>query len=251
MIEEFARRHLPFEQWFNVRDLGGYAAADGRTVTWRRYYRAGAPSRMSEPDIERARALGVATVLDLRRDDEARRDEMDASTLLGAAYHLLPVVATQDALDAFVSGPGISAERYLAYLEVGGAAFRAVFEVLGDPASYPVVVHCSAGKDRTGVVSAMALELLGVPRATIEADYAMTNLERERAVAFWQVRGGWFTQATPEQIDFALSVPPEAISGFLDGLGERYGGAEAYLRGVGVSADAIEGLRRALSGADR
>lgn len=251
MIEEFARRHLPFEQWFNVRDLGGYTAADGREVTWRQYYRAGAPTRLNAADIERARGLGVATVIDLRRDDEAQRDDAHAIADLGAAYHLLPVVATQDALDAFVSGPGISAERYLAYLEVGGAAFRAVFEVLGDPASYPLVVHCSAGKDRTGVVSAMALELLGVPRATIEADYAMTNLERERAIAFWKIRGGWFTQATVEQIDFALSVPPEAISGFLDGLGERYGGAEAYLRGVGVSADAIEGLRRALSGADR
>lgn len=246
MIEEFSRRHLPFEQWFNVRDIGGYAAA-GRAVAWRRYYRAGAPSRLTAADIERARALGVRTVLDLRRDDEAERDETRAEDVLAAANHRIPVVRTADALDAYVSGPGITAERYLAYLEVGGEAFRTVFALLGDPASYPVVVHCSAGKDRTGVVSAMALELLGVPRQTIEVDYAMTNLERERIAAFWRQRGGgWFAQATPEQIDFALSVPAGAIGGFLDGLYERYGGAEGYLRGVGVSHEAIRGLRRVM-----
>lgn len=246
MLEEFTRRHVPFEQWFNVRDLGGYPTRDA-TVAWRRFYRAGAPSRFNEADIERARDLRAATIIDLRRDDEAARDEVSAAEVLGAAYHRLPIIRTSESMESLAAA-GISAERYLTYLETGGEAFRAVFEVLGDPASYPVVVHCSAGKDRTGVVSAMALELLGVLRETIEIDYAMTNLERERATAFWRMRGGWFAEATPEQLDFALSVPPEAISGFLDGLGERYGGAEAYLRGVGVSAEAIEGLRRALSG---
>jgi len=205
---------------------------------------------MSATDIERASMLGVATILDLRRDDEARRDETDAAATLGAISHQLPIMPTQEPFEV-VSVAGISAERYLAYLEVGAEAFRATFELLGDPASYPVVVHCSAGKDRTGVVSAMTLEILGVSRSTIEADYAMTNLERGRAEAYWQAREGWFTQATPEQIDYALSVPPEAISGFLDGLQERYGGAEAYLRGVGVSTDAIAGLRRVLAGGDR
>lgn len=246
MIDEFKRRHLPFERWFNVRDLGGYATAESGTLAWRRFYRAGSPSRMSEADIERARELDIATILDLRRDDEAGRDETDAATTLGTAYHRLSILPSQEPFEV-IAAAGISAERYLSFLEVGGEAFRAAFEVLGDPASYPIVVHCSAGKDRTGIVSAMTLEILGVPRATIETDYAMTNLERERAVAYWQVRGGWFTQATPAQIDYALSVPPEAISGFLDGLQERYGGAEAYLRGVGVSADAIQGLRRVLA----
>ncbi len=250
MIEEFTRRHLPFEQWFNVRDLGGYAA-DGRAIAWRQYYRAGAPSRLSTADIERARALGIRTVMDLRRDDETERDETRAEDALGAVTYRIPVVRTADALDSYVTGPGISAERYLAYLEVGGDAFRAVFELLGDPASYPVVVHCSAGKDRTGVVSAMALELLGVQREAIEMDYAMTNIERDRIAAFWTQRGGgWFAQATPEQIDFALSVPSGAIGGFLDGLQSRYGGAEAYLRGVGVSETAIRGLRQILRGRD-
>lgn len=246
MIEEFKRRHIPFGRWFNVRDLGGYAAEAG-PVTWQRYYRAGAPAAFEDDDTERARGLGIRSVIDLRRGDEGQRDQPHPITELGATYHLLPVVK-EDASVTAIAGPRISAERYLAYLEVGGESFRDIFEVLGNPDSYPVVVHCSAGKDRTGVVSAMALEILGVPRETIEADYAMTNLERERTTTYWQTRGGWYATATPEQLDFALSVPPEAISGFLDGLEARYGGAEGYLRGVGVPAEAIRGLRRALGG---
>ncbi len=247
MLEEFKRRHVPFGRWFNVRDLGGYAG-EGGPVTWQRYYRAGAPTHLDEDDIERARGLGIRSVIDLRREDEGQRTRPHPIAELGATYHLLPVVREGTAQD-LLPGARISSERYLNFLDVGGDSFRTIFEVLGNPDSYPVVVHCSAGKDRTGVVSAMALELLGVPRETIEADYAMTNLERERAWAFWQERGGWFATATPEQLDFALSVPPEAISGFLDGLGARYGGAEGYLRGVGVPAEAIRGLRRVLGSA--
>lgn len=247
MIEEFARRHIPFAHWFNVRDLGGYVAG-GATVAWKRLYRAGTPAWLSEADVVQARGLGVATIIDLRREEEAARDKVRAHELLGAARHRLPIVTADEPMEALVAA-GISAERYLTYLETGREAFREIFEVLGDPASYPVIVHCTAGKDRTGVVSAMTLEMLGVPRANIETDYAMTNIERERAVAYWQVRGGWFATATPELVDYALGVPPDAIAGFLDGLQARYGGAEAYLRGLGVPTASISGLRAVLSGA--
>ena len=247
-VSELARRHVHFEQWFNVRDLGGYVAGE-TTVAWKRFYRAGAPSRLSPSDLERVGDLGLTTVIDLRRDEEAARDEKPAVEALRAAYHRLPVMASQDAMDGYATGATISAERYLAFLEVGGEAFRGVFEILGDPAAYPVVVHCTAGKDRTGVVSAMTLELLGVPRDAIEADYAMNNLERERIAAFWLGRGGsWYAQATPAQRDFALSVPLDVIGGFLDWSHARYGGAEAYLRGVGVPAKSITGLRQVLCG---
>ncbi len=247
MLDEFTRRHVPFEHWFNVRDLGGYATGDS-TVGWKRFYRAGTPSRLNEADVERARSLGVTTIIDLRRDDEAARDEVRAAEVLGVAHHRLPIISEAESMDALVAA-GISSERYLSFLETGSEAFRQIFTVLGEPSTYPVIVHCTSGKDRTGVVSAMTLELLGVPRTTIEADYAMTNIERDRAVAYWQVRGGWFTTATPALVDYALGVPPEAISGFLDGLEARYGGTEAYLRALGVSADSIRGLRAALGGA--
>lgn len=249
MIDEFRRRHVPFNRWFNLRDIGGYESASGAVLKWGRYYRGGAPARFDAEEAERARGLGFRTALDLRRDDERAREGDHALVPLGTRHVALSVSPDQAAMDAAV-GNTISAARYLMYLEVGVPALRDAFELLGDPASYPVLVHCSAGKDRTGVVTAMALELLGVPRETIETDYAMTNVERERLAAHLRARGGWFATATPAQKEYALGVPAEAISGFLDGLNERYGGAEAYLRGIGVPADAIEGLRRVLSGLD-
>jgi len=247
MIEEFQRRHVPFSRWFNLRDVGGYQGTSGRAVPWGRYYRGGAPVRLTGDEAERARALGLRTALDLRRDDERANQAEYALATLGTRHVPLSVSPDQAAIDAAV-GTTISAARYLMYLEVGRSALRDAFELLGDPASYPVLVHCSAGKDRTGVVTAMALELLGVPRETIEADYRLTNFERERLAAYLTERGGWFVNATQAQKEYALSVPPDAMGGFLDGLHERYGGAEAYLREIGVPAEAIEGLRRALGG---
>ena len=247
MIEEFKRRHIPFGRWFNVRDIGGYTAASGSSIPWGRYFRGGAPAPFDAEEAERARAIGLRTALDLRRDDERAREGTHALVALGTRHVALSVSPDQAAMDAAV-GNTISAARYLKYLEVGVPALRDTFELLGDPDSYPVLVHCSAGKDRTGVVTAMTLELLEVPREVIETDYAMTNLEREWLTAYLTERGGWFTNATPAQREYSLAVPPDAISGFLDGLHDRFGGAETYLRGIGVPAGAIEGLRRVLSG---
>ena len=246
MIEEFQRRHRPFKRWFNVRDIGGYTSVTGASVPWGRYYRGGAPAPFDDDEAESARALRLRTALDLRRDDERAREGIHALVALGTRHVALSVSPDQAAMDAAV-GNTISAARYLKYLEVGVPALRETFELLGGPDSYPVLVHCSAGKDRTGVVTAMTLELLGVPRDVIETDYAMTNLERERLTAYLTERGGWMVNATPAQREYALAVPPDAISGFLDGLRDQFGGAETYLRGIGVPAEAIEGLRRVLS----
>src|SRR5690606_8354812 len=102
--------------------------------------------------------------------DEVTRVEHHPARDIGAAYHHLPPLpdGASPLLDARY-GPGISGQRYLGYLDFAEDAFRRIFGLLADPASYPLVVHCTAGKDRTGVVTAMALEVAGVDRATIEA----------------------------------------------------------------------------------
>jgi hypothetical protein len=250
VTDDFARRHVPFEQCWNFRDIGGYVASDGRAVAWQRYYRSGALEDMHEADRGRLAALAVATVIDLRRPEEvlhyAGYGSHPASEV-GAQYlHLPPLPDGASAILDERHGRGISGQRYLGYLEYAADPLRAIFEVLADPASYPLVVHCTAGKDRTGVVTAMALELAGVERAVIEADFALTNRDTARWVAWSQAMGRIPSDRSPDEARIAMGVPADAIGIFLAGLDARFGGAVGYLRSIGVAPSAIESVREML-----
>lgn len=230
--DDFVRRHVPFERCFNFRDVGGYATADGRVVRWGRYFRAGTPHRMTSGDLDRARQLRLASVIDLRRPDELRASAGRPPLAdPPVQYHQLPVVPEggSDLLNERY-GHGISGARYFGYLEAGPEYFRRAFEVLADPASYPALVHCTAGKDRTGVLTALVLDLLGVPRPVVEADFALTNRDVQRQVERMRADG-----RIPEGGDVPdLGVPEQAIGDFLDLLQREYGSAAGYVESLGL-----------------
>jgi protein-tyrosine phosphatase len=240
-------RHIEFEACFNFRDIGGYAVATGEALAWRRYFRAGALEDMTAADREGLAALGVATILDLRRPDEVRGKSGHPASDVGARYlHIPPLPDGASAeLDARF-GRGISGARYLGYLDYAAEPFRVIFEVLADPATYPAVIHCTAGKDRTGVVTAMALTLAGVDEDTIEADFVLTNRDTERWLAWLIANGRPLASDNPDEARRIHGVPAEAIRTFLGGLRERYGSVEGYLRSIGVSEAALRGVAEAL-----
>ncbi|MCK9496574.1 MAG: tyrosine-protein phosphatase [Dehalococcoidia bacterium] len=250
VIEDFDRRHVPFEQCWNFRDVGGYPAAEGGSTAWLRYFRSGALEDMHAADRERLGTLGVRTIIDLRRPEETRDRGIHPAAELGARYaHLPPLPDGASAeLDARF-GRAISGQRYLGYLDYAGESIRQIFEVLADPASYPLVVHCTAGKDRTGVTTAMALDLAGVDRAVIEADFELTNRDTDRWLT-WSVAharfGGSQGERNPDEERRRFGVPAEAIGVFLDGLDERYGGVRGYLGSLGLSEDVFASVRRNL-----
>ena len=227
-------RSHPFQGTFNFRDVGGYSGRDGRTVAWGRLYRSDSLHRIDEADREAFAALGIRTVLDLRRPHEVDRDgrvpEYD-----GLAYHHIhPEHEEWGALRPRGGArplPGRPVRR-----SRGGrapTASRAALRVIADPADAPVVVHCVAGKDRTGVVCALTLSLLGVDDAVVADDYALSTEASARFSA-------WVRETLPEAAELPapfLSSPAEAMRLFL-----------ADLR------DAVRrrrGLRPARSGVDR
>jgi protein-tyrosine phosphatase len=171
-------RHVGFERLRNFRDLGGYRVPDGRTVRWGRLYRSDSLAKLAGEDLRRFADLGVRTVVDLRYPWEARQHgRVPEST--GVDYHNLsiehrPYDQASPAED--VSPVDYLAPRYAEVAEDGVVELRQVLEVVAAAATAPVVVHCASGKDRTGIVAALVLALLGVSERDIVADFALTGL---------------------------------------------------------------------------
>jgi len=246
MTEDFSDRHTAFEGCFNFRDIGGYPAEDGRTVRWHRYYRGGRQDRMTAADLQHLAKLGIKTQIDLRRPDEAASQGRGPLSDLGAGYHNLAVIPEggSDRLSQLVGDTAISGKRYLAYLDFGPEVWIQMFRLFANAADHPVFIHCTAGKDRTGVSTAFLLSVLGVDRKIIEADYLLTNRDVERQVTFLETNIGF-----PEGIDRATmmhhaGVPETAMHDFLNGLDEKYGGALGYLEGIGIDAAIFDSVRQ-------
>jgi protein tyrosine/serine phosphatase len=247
MIDDYENRHHPFECCFNFRDIGGYPTADGRIVRWRRYFRAGRQDRMTPQDVEKLAELGIRTQIDLRRPDEVRDQGQGPLADLGASYHNLPVIPEggTEHLSRLVGDTGISGRRYLGYLEFGPDCWIRMFEIFADAQRHPILLHCTAGKDRTGVSTALLLSVLGVERAWIEADYALTNRDVERHVGFIEASGGLPEGLDRDSMIRLAGIPAQAISEFLDGLDARWGGPLGYLRSIGVGDETMEAVRQA------
>jgi protein-tyrosine phosphatase len=219
-------RHIAFDRLYNFRDAGGYRTGDGRTVRCGRLYRSDSLGKLSGPDWEPFRALAVRTVLDLRH-----RNEVEARGRIpdcdGIRYHNISV--EHRPYDQAALGPDVEPGRFLAdrYAELaldGTAEIRLALELLAAAGGAPVVIHCAAGKDRTGVLTALVLALLGVADDDLVADYALTGLVTDRLIAEWRADNGAKTLQWPA---FG-QAPAAAMRLFLAGLTAEYGGVLGY-----------------------
>lgn len=239
------KRHIPFERLHNFRDLGGYVTEDGRAVRWEQVYRSDSLSKLRDADWDRFLALGVRTVIDLRRPTEIE-DSGRVPAHPTLAYHHLNV--EHRPYDQPSSGPDAAvgpylAERYLALAEEGAKELRRALEVLADDGFGPVVFHCASGKDRTGLLAALVLALLGVAEADIVEDYALTELAGDRLAADWRAA---HPGAEPAWLGFGRA-PAEVMRLFLAGTTERYGSLRGYAeRLLGADEELVAGLRRNL-----
>ena len=245
-MPDFAERHYPFEACFNFRDIGGYPTEDGSVVAWNRYYRAGRQDRMTDTDLAKLKTLGVKSQIDLRKNDEISDQGRGPLSDMGAHYHHLPVIPDggSDQLARLVGDTGISGARYLGYLTFGPDTWLQLCEIFANADHHPIVIHCTAGKDRTGVSTAFLLSILGVPRELIETDYLLTNRDVPRQIGFLEQQ-----QLLPEGMDaetMALhaGVPETAMKDFLDLIEQRYGGALAYLESIGVKESTFDQIRK-------
>ena len=245
MIHDYSERHYPFEGCFNFRDIGGYPNQEGKRVKKGLYYRAGRQDRMTDQDLLRLSDLQISTQMDLRRPDEAREQGKGPLEAMGARYINIAVIPEggTDQLSRLVGDTGISGKRYLGYLEFGPSSWLKMFEIFADAGSLPVVLHCTAGKDRTGVSTAFLLSVLGVSRDWIEADYLLTNLDTARQADFIESTVGYPEGVDRESMLLAAGVPEDAMKDFLDGVEAKWGSAVGYLEEIGVTQEQMDAVR--------
>lgn len=240
-------RHLPLDGTYNVRDVGGYATRDGRSIRWRTLFRADSLHRLSSEGQAHLLEAGLQTIVDLRRDEELATAPNVFATSDRPRYvrvSLAPNPTNGDARREI--SPDSLAQTYRAIIDGRQAELREVLGALAQPGAFPALVHCTAGKDRTGIVVALLLALAGVDHATIADDYALSAAyltdeyfadARRRAEAAGH---DW------EQYRFLLGCPANLMLAVLEALDVRYGGVEPYLRQLGLADADLAALRSAL-----
>jgi protein-tyrosine phosphatase len=234
-------RRIAVPGLFNLRDAGGYPAAGGE-VPWHRLYRSDALHQLDAEGVAVLAGLGLRTVVDLRTHIEAEMapsplDQLDVRhthvSILGGDLEGLPLQL--DAVYAHVVG------------KCGGAIADAIRPLCAAKA-FPALVHCSAGKDRTGIVVAMILAVLGVPDEYIAADYSLSAsyLDPRQTAAIGQLRvnTGLGDNLTEELI---LS-PPQLIMDVLASARTTHGSVDGYLVAHGLREADLAALRAALAG---
>jgi protein-tyrosine phosphatase len=233
-------RRLKWPDCHNTRDLGGLPRPGGATRSGV-FVRSDCMTNLTAAGLEAMGAYGVATVLDLRTPAELLRAPNPCAERAHPAYLNLPLI-DEALMLKLENAPGML-ERYLLMLDESRQSFGTIFNFLGE-ADDCVLVHCFAGKDRTGLVAAMMLELAGVPRDSIVLDFAES--EDRLATRFEE----WLAAAAPERravMREDLRCPPERMAGALDHLQSRWGGVAAYLEAAGVTQPNLDRLASKLT----
>lgn len=224
------QRHIPLDGCLNFRDLGGYPTRDGRRVRWRRLFRSDALHRLSADDVRRLRGeLAVATVVDLRSSGERRTERPGPLAAEDVRFHHVPLF---DGGGELPTEPTTLSDRYFALAEYAKGAVVRVVEVLAG-SDGPALYHCAAGKDRTGLISAVLLGALGVRDEVIVADYALTRQNLDAIIERLDETEGYREMLAALPPD-TLHAEPETMVSLLDRVRERYGSMREYLRSAGT-----------------
>ncbi|HST92522.1 MAG TPA: tyrosine-protein phosphatase, partial [Brevundimonas sp.] len=233
-----------FDALDNFRDYGDYATAAGRRLVGGRLYRSAHQAKVSEADLERLAVLEIGTIVDLRRpserrDQPSRRPAGFAGTVIesdhddgGEAPHLTFLKTADLTPD---SGRRFMTDTYRrlpfepAHIDLFGRYFRA----LGD-AEAPVLIHCAAGKDRTGLLAALTHQMMGVHRDDMVEDYLLTNtavdLKGRAPGIARQLQSMTGRDVSDDAVVAFLGVEPVYLETALDEITARFGSIDAYFQ---------------------
>ena len=215
-------RHLALDGTRNVRDVGGYPAADGRVTRWRTLLRSDELTQIPVATADAFARLGLRQVIDLRWPEELEVAPNAFRASRSVRYTSIPLLADDPTPHSGLAG------MYRHVLDARGPQLAEVVRALLAEGGVPAVIGCAAGKDRTGVTIALLLDLVGVPRDIIVDDYALSAHHFATPVAHVEP-DDWRSGS------IVVDSPPEFIASALQHLDVHHGGARDLLRRQGVS----------------
>lgn len=231
---------LPLENSGNIRDLGGYPARDFKTTRFKRFLRAGTLAYLTEPEIRFLLDYGVKTVIDLRTEGEAGNEVTPFRDIPGVGYTLIPfLVGDITSYPYEQNNLNAMSDMYIHILDVCAENVVKAIRTIASAEEGTILYHCSAGKDRTGVLSYILLALCGVDETDIIANYQIT--ETYYLPLFRKYTPNY--NKIPMQYLRSQAENMERTIGFVE---DRYGGVEEYLIQNGVSAGELDKVRERL-----
>ncbi|CAM1501578.1 Fc.00g035620.m01.CDS01 [Cosmosporella sp. VM-42] len=243
----------------NFRDIGGTPISrPGHVIKSGVVYRSAEPSRITDEGISTCQTLEIAQVYDLRSTIEIERHNAQIRTWPNAERVFVPLFTDKDYSPEAIalrfqhySGTGTEGfvEAYRTILDAGSGPFGKILSHLAEPDPSPVLIHCTAGKDRTGVICAVILSLCGVDDNAIAQEYQLTEIglgDFRKAIIDSLMRNPALEQ-NPEGANRMLSARPENLLAALVMLRQEYGSVEKYvLNHCGLSPDDVAQIRRNL-----
>ena len=239
-------REIKFDGIINCRDLGGYRTEGGRIVARRQLFRSGYIHPMTAGDLNRLKAeLKLASVIDLRRNKAGQQKEVSLLNDAGIEYYNIPFFSyQQEELNLDFTNMGEAFLFRIRHKEYTKPIIAAL-EIIADPKNLPLLFHCGAGKDRSGLVAAFVLSVLGVADRDIIADYILSAPYMLELVANMMNNPG-----TPEEEKnlpaYTWEATAESMALFLSGLNREFGSARVYLEINGADKSLFGRLEKAL-----
>ena len=236
-------RHLAWPDCYNARDLGGLPTVDGQETRWQSVIRSDIVNRLTKKGQQALIAYGVRTIIDLRSPQEVAKEPSVFATGEVLTYLNLPLEKYYPHVGALISQAETRGEVYCIILDHYPDAVVAVMRAIIEAKPGGIVIHCHAGKDRTGIVAALLLRLVNVPIGKVTADYA------ESQHRLWSLYEKLVVEAGGEdKVGFwsKPTVTKAMMYKMLAHLEAQYGGVMSYLLASGLTNKEIDQLKHRL-----
>ena len=253
----WTQRQLPLDKSYNFRDIGGYRTHDNRRMRWGMVFRSAHLAELSDNDHHLLRRIGIKLVFDFRTIEEAEAQPDRLPEDGSIEYLHMPIAHGKfdpaEAINRIKKGDiswltdDFMTNNYLKQIDDFADLWGDFFQRLMNRQLRPLVFHCTAGKDRTGVCAALILLTAGVPESTVIADHALSNRYNAQVINRIKREIRKFG-IDPEDMRSYLSAPRESMEAVLSHLRKNYGSAKEYLiQKAGIDRQDLEELIRAIT----